>query len=103
LSALADTLLAATLARCWLQLGQSAASPPHFAIIGYGKLGGKELGYASDLDVVFLYDDSDDNAAVRYARLAQRLVTWLTSTTAAGPLYDIDVRLRPDGAAGLTV
>jgi glutamate-ammonia-ligase adenylyltransferase len=71
-------------------------------------LGGKELGYASDLDIVFLYDvDADspdaDRAVERYGRLAQRLNTWLTSTTAAGRLYDTDLRLRPDGAAGLLV
>jgi glutamate-ammonia-ligase adenylyltransferase len=75
-----------------------------FAIIGYGKLGGKELGYASDLDLVFLYDDdSDPGAFERYARLAQRVNTWLTSLTAAGRLYDTDLRLRPDGASGLLV
>ena len=107
LSALADTILATTLAEVWAQMPgharPDAAPPPKFAIVGYGKLGGKELGYASDLDIVFLYDDDDDQAAVRYARLAQRLITWLTSTTAAGPLYDTDLRLRPDGSAGLPV
>ena len=81
------------------------APPPRFAIIGYGKLGGKELGYASDLDLVFLYDDRRTTrrrrARARYTRLAQRLNTWLTSTTPAGPLYDTDLRLRPDGAKGL--
>ena len=85
-----------------------AAPPPRFAIVGYGKLGGKELGYASDLDLVFLYDvDPDDPEAdampERYARLAQRLNTWLTSMTGAGQLYETDLRLRPDGASGLIV
>ena len=105
LSALADTILQATLARCWLQLAGPAAAAPHFAIIGYGKLGGKELGYASDLDLVFLYEAAADHdaAAERYARLAQRINTWLTSATAAGRLYETDLRLRPDGAAGLLV
>ena len=103
LSALADTLLAATLAEVWAQISGADAAPPRFAIVGYGKLGGKELGYVSDLDLVFLYEDDDERAPVRYARLAQRMVTWLTSTTAAGPLYDIDLRLRPDGAAGMLV
>jgi glutamate-ammonia-ligase adenylyltransferase len=105
LSALADTILAATLARCWLQLGQSAGAPPRFAIIGYGKLGGKELGYASDLDLVYLYEAADggDGAAELYARLAHRITTWLTSATGAGRLYETDLRLRPDGAAGLIV
>jgi [glutamine synthetase] adenylyltransferase / [glutamine synthetase]-adenylyl-L-tyrosine phosphorylase len=103
LSALADTILAATLAEVWTQISGADAAPPRFAVVGYGKLGGKELGYVSDLDLVFLYEDDDERAPVRYARLAQRMVTWLTSTTAAGPLYDIDLRLRPDGAAGMLV
>ena len=106
ISALADVLLSATLDACWAQLAGPESPLPRFAIIGYGKLGGKELGYASDLDLVFLYDvDADDPEAEskqeRYARLAQRLITWLTSNTAAGQLYDTDLRLRPDGASGL--
>ena len=101
LSALADIILAATLAEVWAQTQAADAPPPKFAIIGFGKLGGKELGYASDLDLVFLYDDEDDSAQERYLRLARRLVTWLTSMTPAGQLYDIDLRLRPDGAKGL--
>ncbi len=100
LSALADVILAATLAEVWAQMNGPEA-PPKFAIIGFGKLGGKELGYASDLDLVFLYDDADDSAQERYLRLARRLITWLTSMTPAGQLYDIDLRLRPDGAKGL--
>ncbi len=111
LTTLADTVLDATLMHVWAQMREPrtedrsprGAAPPKFAIIGYGKLGGKELGYASDLDLVFLHDDAEEQAPVRYARLAQRLVTWLSSTTAAGPLYEVDLRLRPDGAAGLTV
>jgi glutamate-ammonia-ligase adenylyltransferase len=108
LSALADIILEATLARCWAQMPKTRAPAPRFAVIGYGKLGGKELGYASDLDLVFLYDVEPasaeaDVAPERYARLAQRFNTWLTSTTAAGRLYDTDFRLRPDGAAGLLV
>jgi glutamate-ammonia-ligase adenylyltransferase len=102
LSALADVVLAATLAGCWSQMhdGNPPAAPA-FAIVGYGKLGGKELGYASDLDLVFLYDDTDEEAQERYTRLAHRLNTWLTSITPAGRLYDTDLRLRPDGAKGL--
>jgi glutamate-ammonia-ligase adenylyltransferase len=108
LAALADVLLAATLRACWKQVAGPQSPPPRFAIIGYGKLGGKELGYASDLDLVFLYDvDAGDPEAEsqqeRYARLAQRLITWITSNTAAGQLYDTDLRLRPDGASGLLV
>ena len=105
LSALADIVLAATLAEVWAQMtaGDHAGEPPplRFAIIAFGKLGGKELGYASDLDLVFLYDDADESAVDRYTRLARRLVTWLTSATAAGRLYDTDLRLRPDGAKGV--
>ena len=103
LSMLADIVLAAALKYCWNQLSGAAAEPPRFAIVGYGKLGGKELGYASDLDLVFLYDDPDDKAPQVYARLAHRLTTWLTSVTAAGRLYDTDLRLRPDGDSGLPV
>jgi glutamate-ammonia-ligase adenylyltransferase len=103
LSALADIVLAATLKLCWSQMQGPGAPPPQFAIIGYGKLGGKELGYASDLDLVFLYDDTDETAPPRYARLSQRINTALTSMTAAGRLYDTDLRLRPDGASGLIV
>ena len=103
LSALADLVIATTISAVWAQMAGPAAAPPRFAVIGYGKLGGKELGYASDLDLVFLHDDPDDGAFERHARLAQRIITWLTSTTAAGALYETDVRLRPDGAAGLMV
>jgi glutamate-ammonia-ligase adenylyltransferase len=108
LSALADVLLSATLEACWANLVGPSAPAPRFAIIGYGKLGGKELGYASDLDIVFLYDVDPTDAHAdalpeRYARLAQRLITWITTNTAAGQLYDTDLRLRPDGAAGLMV
>ncbi|HEX4884488.1 MAG TPA: bifunctional [glutamate--ammonia ligase]-adenylyl-L-tyrosine phosphorylase/[glutamate--ammonia-ligase] adenylyltransferase [Casimicrobiaceae bacterium] len=108
LSALADVVIAAALRQCWLQMRGADAAPPRFAVAGYGKLGGKELGYASDLDLVFLYDVDErepeaDELPARYARLGQRLVTWLTATTAAGQLYETDLRLRPDGAAGLIV
>jgi glutamate-ammonia-ligase adenylyltransferase len=104
LSALADVVLAATLEYCWAQMHDGKpVAPPRFAIIGYGKLGGKELGYASDLDLVFVYDDPDESAAERYTRLVHRLNTWLTTTTSAGRLYDTDLRLRPDGASGLVV
>jgi glutamate-ammonia-ligase adenylyltransferase len=92
----------------WRNLQGADAAPPRFAIIGYGKLGGKELGYASDLDLVFLYDVEEGDAQsdalpARYARFAQRLNSWLTSTTGAGHLYETDLRLRPDGASGLNV
>jgi glutamate-ammonia-ligase adenylyltransferase len=101
LSALADLILEATVAEVWKQMRGADAPPPGFAVIGYGKLGGKELGYASDLDLVFVYGDADESAPERYARLARRIITWLTSNTGAGQLYDADLRLRPDGASGL--
>ena len=108
LSALADTVLEATLRGCWRQLHGADAPPPRFGIAGYGRLGGKELGYMSDLDLVFLYDDDParddaDESFVRYLRLAQRINTWLSAATGAGRLYETDLRLRPDGAKGLLV
>ena len=103
LSDLADVMLQITLELCWAQLSRRHVEKPRFAIIGYGKLGGKELGYASDLDIIFLYDDSHEQAQENYARLAQRFNLWLTSRTAAGVLFETDLRLRPDGASGLMV
>ncbi len=103
LSDLADLILKWVLRLCWEGLRQKHRDEPYFAIIGYGKLGGKELGYASDLDLIFLYDDEHPEAQAVYARLAQRINSWLTSYTAAGILYDTDLRLRPDGASGLLV
>lgn len=109
LSELADLLLAETIRRAWPLVqprgaaGEAAdeLAPPRFAIIAYGKLGGKEIGYASDLDLVFLYDDPDDDAAERYVKLGRRMVSWLSTMTSSGRLYEIDLRLRPDGDAGL--
>ncbi|TXH72692.1 bifunctional [glutamate--ammonia ligase]-adenylyl-L-tyrosine phosphorylase/[glutamate--ammonia-ligase] adenylyltransferase [Thiobacillus sp.] len=103
LSYLADTLLNETLARCWAGLKTRHRDTPRFAIVGYGKLGGKELGYASDLDLVFLYEDDAPQAQEIYARLAQRINTWLGTLTSTGILYETDLRLRPDGASGLLV
>ncbi|NWG39140.1 MAG: bifunctional [glutamate--ammonia ligase]-adenylyl-L-tyrosine phosphorylase/[glutamate--ammonia-ligase] adenylyltransferase [Hydrogenophilaceae bacterium] len=103
LAALADLLLAETLHRAWLTMPRRHLDQPRFAIISYGKLGGKELGYASDLDIVFLYDDDTPDAGAIYARLAKKLSTWFSTATSAGVLYDTDLRLRPDGASGLLV
>ncbi|MDR9835333.1 bifunctional [glutamate--ammonia ligase]-adenylyl-L-tyrosine phosphorylase/[glutamate--ammonia-ligase] adenylyltransferase [Herbaspirillum huttiense] len=103
LSALADVLVQVTLEAIWQTIAQRHVEVPRFAVIAYGKLGGKELGYASDLDVVFLYDDEDQEAPGLYAKLAQRFITWMTSHTPAGTLFDIDIALRPDGASGLLV
>ena len=76
---------------------------PTIAVIAYGKLAGKERGYASDLDLIFLSDDADPDWPPLYAKLAQRFITWMTSHTPAGVLFDIDVAVRPDGASGLLV
>jgi glutamate-ammonia-ligase adenylyltransferase len=104
LSALADTVLEIVLELAWNVLPRKhRTDAPAFAVIGYGKLGGKELGYASDLDIIFLYDDPHEQAQETYSRLAQRINTWLTSRTSAGVLFETDLRLRPSGASGLLV
>ena len=103
LSELADAILAETLRIGWQGLRARHRDVPQFTVVAYGKLGGKELDYASDLDLIFLYDDTTPVSAENYARLAQRLNHWLTSLTPAGVLYAVDLRLRPDGASGLLV
>lgn len=103
LTELADLLLDVTVRRVWHELPRRHCEVPAFAVIAYGKLGGKELGYASDLDLVFLYDDPHPDAQDTYARLAKRLSAWMSAVTSAGILYEIDLRLRPDGASGLLV
>jgi glutamate-ammonia-ligase adenylyltransferase len=84
-----------------------------FLVIGYGKLGGIELGYRSDLDLVFLHGAEASYASTQgphpisieqfYARLGQRMIHMMTAHTPSGVLYDVDVRLRPDGGKGLLV
>jgi [glutamine synthetase] adenylyltransferase / [glutamine synthetase]-adenylyl-L-tyrosine phosphorylase len=103
LSAIADIVLDEVLRLVWKDLRTRHRPEPAFAVIGYGKLGGKELGYASDLDIIFVYDDADERAPEAYARLAQRMNHWLTVHTSAGVLFDTDLRLRPSGASGLMV
>jgi [glutamine synthetase] adenylyltransferase / [glutamine synthetase]-adenylyl-L-tyrosine phosphorylase len=107
LSALADAVLDCTLRWAWANLRQRHRQTPQFAVIAYGKLGGKELGYGSDLDVVFLFDDHDepdpDKAVEVYGAYVRKLITWLTLRTAAGELFDIDTALRPNGNSGLLV
>lgn len=103
LSDLADAMLDATLETVWRQFPKRHRDAPRFSIIAYGKLGGKELGYASDLDLIFLYDDTDDNAPEIYSAFTRRLISWLTTATGAGTLFDIDLRLRPNGESGLLV
>jgi glutamate-ammonia-ligase adenylyltransferase len=107
LSALADATLDKTLQWAWRHLKVAHRRAPRVAIIAYGKLGGKELGYGSDLDVVFLYDDADeadaDKAAEVYGAFVRKVINWLTLRTAAGELFDIDTALRPNGNSGLLV
>ncbi len=104
LSAIADAVLEATLSLVWQALrGRHREGAPRFAVVAYGKLGGKELGYASDLDLIFLYEDEDERAGEVYARLAQRMNQWLTLRTSSGMLFETDLALRPSGASGLLV
>ena len=96
-----------TLRWAWMRLKNRHRDEPRLAVIAYGKLGGKELGYGSDLDVVFLYDDSDEadptGRRTCTARFVRKLITWLTLRTPAGQLFDIDTALRPNGNSGLLV
>ncbi|MFO1218405.1 MAG: bifunctional [glutamate--ammonia ligase]-adenylyl-L-tyrosine phosphorylase/[glutamate--ammonia-ligase] adenylyltransferase [Burkholderiaceae bacterium] len=107
LSALADAVLECAVRWAWARLRNRHRETPRFAVIGYGKLGGKELGYGGDLDVVFLYDDSDepdtDRAQEVYGAFVRKLITWLTIRTSAGVLFEIDTALRPNGNSGLLV
>jgi glutamate-ammonia-ligase adenylyltransferase len=103
LSALADVMINATLQAAWTASPRRHRDQPLFAVVAYGKLGGKELGYASDLDLIFLHNDAHEQAQENYARFAQRINVWLSTTTAAGSLFEIDLRLRPNGNAGLLV
>jgi [glutamine synthetase] adenylyltransferase / [glutamine synthetase]-adenylyl-L-tyrosine phosphorylase len=104
LSAAADLVLQLSIEEVWRDLPRRhREDAPRFAVIAYGKLGGKELGYASDLDIIFLYDDPAEQAAEVYARLAQRFNNWLATRTSSGQLFDTDLRLRPSGVAGLMV
>ncbi len=120
---LAETVLEEALASAWNDLVSRHGEPTclvdgrprtaGFGIVGYGKLGGLELSYGSDLDIVFLHDsrgsqrhtDGDkplDNNQF-YGRLVRRLVHFLSTQTSSGALYEIDTRLRPDGQKGLLV
>ena len=101
LSMLADIMIELTIPLCWRKIRTRHRDDPQFAVIGYGKLGGKELGYASDLDLIFIYDDEFSEAGELYARLAQRVSSWLSSRTSAGILFETDLRLRPNGESGL--
>jgi glutamate-ammonia-ligase adenylyltransferase len=103
LSALADVILRVTAQWVWQRLKQRHREAPAFAILAYGKLGGKELGYGSDLDIVFVYDDAHEQAGEIYAQYVRKIIHWLTVKTAEGDLYEIDTALRPNGNSGLLV
>ena len=103
LSALADTILRVTIAWCWQRLKNKHRDVPQIAIIGYGKLGGKELGYGSDLDIVFVFEDDSDSAGEVYGAFVRKLITWLDTKTSEGDLFEIDTALRPNGNSGLLV
>jgi glutamate-ammonia-ligase adenylyltransferase len=117
LGALAESVVMAVTALAERELaarhGRLAGAGSGFAVLGYGSLGGQELGFASDLDLVFVYDSrradllSDGPRPLEgsrwYQRLAQRVMNWLTVLTRAGRLYEVDTRLRPDGSKGLLV
>ncbi|MGV6816074.1 MAG: bifunctional [glutamate--ammonia ligase]-adenylyl-L-tyrosine phosphorylase/[glutamate--ammonia-ligase] adenylyltransferase [Thiotrichales bacterium] len=123
LSWIAEVTLQKVLALAWDWLVNRHGLPQYeadgrrlraaFCILGYGKLGGYEMGYSSDLDLVFLHDStgtgqvttgerSIDNSRF-FARLAQRTIHLLSAFTPAGKLYEVDIRLRPNGASGLLV
>ena len=115
LAQLADAVVEVVLAmaRADVEAAHGKIDGGRFAIIGYGSLGGAELGFGSDLDLVFLYDQAPDcegsdgkrplDAGRYFARLAQKVIGLMGAVTAGGRLYDTDVRLRPDGAKGALV
>ncbi len=123
LTAIGESVLQAAVTLAWRDLADRHGTPRYeldgepvaagFGIVAYGKLGGRELGYGSDLDLVFLHDSQGQHQVtdgektvenpVFFARLAQRLIHLLTTHTSAGTLYEVDFRLRPSGASGLLV
>jgi len=118
---LAEALISCVMQQAWKFTVQRHGTPPDassgeikgFAVIAYGKLGGLELSYASDLDLVFLYGGVDDSTLTVgdnpipcghfYAKVVKKMVSILTTQTFAGTLYEIDLRLRPSGNSGLLV
>ncbi len=120
LTYLAEAIVEAVVNQAWLQVTAKYGEPTHlkdregkgFAVIGYGKVGGWELGYNSDLDIVFMHDCpvyaytdgvKEIDGRQFYLRLAQRIVHIFSVRTASGILYEVDTRLRPSGASGLLV
>lgn len=118
LTFLAEALIEQVVHYAWQQVTERFGEPQGiragdmaFAVVGYGKLGGIELGYGSDLDLVFLHNategstngDKPIEVGLFYAKLAQRIQHLFATRTVSGILYDVDLRLRPSGAAGLLV
>ncbi|MFC3025329.1 bifunctional [glutamate--ammonia ligase]-adenylyl-L-tyrosine phosphorylase/[glutamate--ammonia-ligase] adenylyltransferase [Vibrio zhugei] len=120
LTSLAEAIIACVVKQAWKQVTEKFGQPTHlsqreglgFAVLGYGKVGGWELGYNSDLDLVFLHDCPDNvvtdgakeiDGKQFYLRLAQRITHLFSTRTPTGILYDVDTRLRPSGTAGLLV
>lgn len=120
LTYLAEAVVESVVHQAWLQIAEKYGEPTHlkdregkgFAVIGYGKVGGWELGYNSDLDVVFMHDcpvhaytdgKKEIDGRQFYLRLAQRIIHIFSTRTASGILYEVDTRLRPSGASGLLV
>ena len=123
LSELAEAVLQAVLQLAWRAMVTRHGRPtcridgqtgyPQMAVIAYGKLGGRELGYASDLDIIFLHDSRGERQYTDgaqtldnrqfFARVAQRVIHFMSTRSYSGLLYEIDTRLRPDGRAGLMV
>ena len=120
LTEIAETVIAQVVWLAWQEVSQRHGRPPGleagetgFAVVGYGKLGGIELGYGSDLDMVFLHGIDNHNAStdgekpiavdVYYARMAQRMIHLFTTRTPSGILYEVDMRLRPNGNSGMMV
>ena len=117
---LAEAIIDAVVQQAWTQMVARYGQPTHlqdregrgFAVVGYGKLGGWELGYSSDLDLVFLHDcpaevmtdgEREIDGRQFYLRLAQRIMHLFSTRTSSGILYEVDARLRPSGAAGMLV
>ncbi len=120
LTYLAESIVESVVNQAWLQMAEKYGEPNHlkdregkgFAVIGYGKVGGWELGYNSDLDIVFMHDcpvsaytdgKKEIDGRQFYLRLAQRIIHIFSTRTASGILYEVDTRLRPSGASGLLV
>lgn len=117
---LAEAIIDAVVQQAWGQMVARYGQPKHladregrgFAVVGYGKLGGWELGYSSDLDLIFLHDcpidvmtdgEREIDGRQFYLRLAQRIMHLFSTRTSSGILYEVDARLRPSGAAGMLV